>query len=55
MVQLWKARAEAGVFGPGPGLNLVRVGFDGPRVQPVLGLKMIEGLVGVLVVPTPPE
>ena len=55
LFQLWQDRSEAGVFGPGPGLNPVRVGFDGPLVKPVLGLKISEGLVGVMAVPTPPE
>ena len=43
--------AEAGVFGPRPGLNLARVGFDGLCAKHSSGLLTMEGLT----VPTPPE
>ena len=53
--QPWQAWAEVGVFGPGPGLNLVRVGFDGPWASSGFGLQTLEDMMGGLAVPTPTE
>ena len=47
--------AEAGVFGPRLGLNLARVGFDGPWASSGFGLQTLEDMMGGLAVPTPME